>query len=199
MLILYTIYVDDLRFNFNHYKYISRIPSAMKYSLLFAYESIAQNALLQMTLPNNSQGNGYDHYSSLTYNTLSDMQDNFENGFDGAFSTYLADYNKEYYGDLCKSTIPNIVCAATTILSKGAKTAIYSLLSDTSQLIITYKNYGAGVTLAQRKQLIQSVYMTQAEEIFANVAVVLDDLVAVYRKDLDKHTSYGLLIGLIMI
>jgi len=174
MLILYTMYVDDLRFNFDHYQYISRIPSAMKYSLLFAYESIAQKSLLVMTLPNKTSADGYSYYSTLTYNTLSNMQDNFESGFDGAFSQYLVDYNKEYYGDLCKSSVPSINCTATTILSKGAKTAMYSLLSDASQLIITYKDYGAGVTLAQRKSLIQSVYMTQAEEIFANVAVVLD-------------------------
>jgi hypothetical protein len=71
--------------------------------------------------------------------------------------------------------ISTTVCASNTILSKGAKTSIYGLLSDASQLIITYNNYGAGVTLAQRQALIRSVYMKQAEEVFANVALVFDD------------------------
>lgn len=168
-----------MRFNFDHYQSIARMPSAMKYSLLFAYESIAQNKLLQITLSNSSTVEGFTHYSTLTYDTLSKMQENFESGFDTAFAPYNKAYNEEYYTNLCKLDSPigisTTVCASNTILSKGAKTSIYGLLSDASQLIITYNNYGAGVTLAQRQALIRSVYMKQAEDVFANVALVFDD------------------------
>jgi hypothetical protein len=155
------------------------MPAAMKYSLLFAYESIAQNKLLQITLSKTSDFEGFSNYKNLTYDTLSKMQEDFESGFGGAFDPYNKAYNEQYYTNLCNTTsltgISPTACASNTILSKGAKTSIYGLLSDASQLIITYNNYGAGVTLAQRQALIRSMYMKQAEEVFANVALVFDD------------------------
>lgn len=45
MLVLEVSYINNLQTISDHYRSISKMPAVMKYSLLFAYESIAQNSI----------------------------------------------------------------------------------------------------------------------------------------------------------
>ena len=161
MLILYTMYMETLKFNYEHYGYISSLPAEMKYTLAFAQECVAKNEIIQIKSPGDEQVEGYKHYDVITYETLASMEQDFKKKFDGAFGGYIDDYETYYYTSLCNLTDSSvslgIECGSNpnkTILNKGAKTSIYGLLSDASQIMIEFNNSGNPISLNKRKNII---------------------------------------------
>ena len=121
----------------------------------------------------------YDYYINKSYQSLISISSSFEESFPNNFDSYKSLYEKLYSNDLCTGDnrlnckdlaiiiilifIFIVTCSSSinTILSKGATTAIYLLLTNSHQLYISQK---AVVTFddTAAKGLIQSTRMTQA-------------------------------------
>lgn len=130
---------------------------------------------------------------------MSQIQKDFEKGLPMSFNSYSEEHTKAYYENLCDSTtITTLDCttAESEILQRGAKTSIYALLTNAKQLIITFNGYGPSITLAQRIELIRSIYMAQSEEVFAEVSIVMDYLISLFIDNLKDYRNLMLICGI---
>ena len=72
LIIWETIYTRDLKFSFEHYQELVNLPSEMKYSLCYPYETIAQNNPIFINDTNTTTATelGINVYGNRTYETL---------------------------------------------------------------------------------------------------------------------------------
>ena len=82
-----------------------------------------------------------------------------------------------------------------TILSKGARTSIYLLLTNSHQLIMEM-NEKKEKTEATIKPLIQSTRMVQSEEVMINTALVFNDIINSYEQSMTKYIAYIFLVNI---
>lgn len=72
-------------------------------------------------------------YLNKSYDTIKEMGEAFESSFPSEFNSYVSNYDKLYTQDLCTNFAPvqaNCQGGINTILSKGAQSSIYLLLTN---------------------------------------------------------------------
>lgn len=95
LIIWESIYTSYLKFAFTHYQELVNLPSEMKFSLNYPYETLAENKEIFINDTNTTTPTvkGADVYGNRTYATLRSLTKDFEEGFPSQFSDYINKYD----------------------------------------------------------------------------------------------------------
>lgn len=85
-----------------HYKNLAVLPSQIKYSLVFAVESLVNVSRVKL-LPDRKDENAADYYNKLTYDTFTDSSQLLEETVPTAFNDYVSLYKAVVYQNACGS------------------------------------------------------------------------------------------------
>lgn len=81
---------------------ISRLPSEVKYSLLFTYENLSKKSIINIDVKD-SKISGSEYYLNKSYDSIKEMGSAFESSFPSEFSSYTSYYDTLYTKDLCEN------------------------------------------------------------------------------------------------
>jgi hypothetical protein len=90
----------------SHYKNLAVLPSEIKYSLVFAIESLV-SVLRVKLIPDHSSDNAAEYYNKQTYDTFTETAQLLEVTVPAAFNDYVSLYKAVVYQNACAS-VPSL-------------------------------------------------------------------------------------------
>jgi hypothetical protein len=89
-----------------HFKSLTILPAEIKYSLVFAIESLAEMKEVKL-IPDYPADNGADFYNKVTYDTFSDTAKILEESVPAGFVDYIDIYKTVIYKNTCQ-VVPSL-------------------------------------------------------------------------------------------
>lgn len=118
---------------FDHLSSICTLPSHLKYSMIFAVDSLYRLSPL-MLLPEKPSTLGSENFIEEAYDYFSSTGDLVERTLPGSFSNYASLYNSVIYKNVC-SVVPGLaidMCTSNTFMTTGVYTSSTQVMTRAS-------------------------------------------------------------------
>jgi hypothetical protein len=125
-----------------HYKNLAVLPSEVKYSLVFAVESLVNVSRIKL-LPDFADQNAAEYYNKKTYDTFTDSAQLLEEVVPTAYDDYVTLYKAVIYQNACNS-VPLLnngslfskldACRSNNFMNTGVYTSATQILTRSNQV-----------------------------------------------------------------
>lgn len=125
-----------------HYKSLAVLPSEIKYSLVFAIESLANVSRVKL-IPDRPSDNAAEYYNKQTYDTFTDTALLLEETVPAAYNDYVSLYKSVVYQNACSSVLSLNnstsfltldACNSNNFMSTGVYTSATQILTRSNQV-----------------------------------------------------------------